>query len=69
MRAINIANIHSPSFFINSDKLIKVVTKTVSRIGPLATFEDFNGVYMPYDKQTDSTTGVCLVEYETAEVG
>ena len=60
------------------DKLIKVVTKTVSRIGPLAvrattTSEEadddaaFDGVYMPFDDAAGTTAGVCLVEYETAE--
>jgi len=50
------------------DKLLKVVTKTVSRIGPLATTEEnTTGVYMPFDEAAGSTVGVCLVEYETAE--
>lgn len=49
------------------EKLTKVVTKTVSRIGPLAVSEDFAGVYMPFDPDTDSTAGVCLVEYTKAE--
>ena len=51
------------------ERLVKVVTKTVSRIGPLASSPeaDFDGVYMPYDKEKDSTLGFCLVEYETPE--
>lgn len=50
------------------DKLTKVITKTVSRIGTLAANADtdFSGVYMPLDKASGSTTGVCLVVYETA---
>ena len=49
------------------EKLIKVVTKTVSRIGALAITDDLPGVYMPFDDATQSTVGVCLVEYEKAE--
>lgn len=52
------------------EKLLKVVMKYVSRIGTLVEGpegSDFNGLYMPFDKEKGTTLGFCLVEYETAE--
>jgi translation initiation factor 3 subunit B len=51
------------------DKLTKVIIKIVSRIGNLAESEEtgFNGVMMPYDKESGSTLGFAFVDYETPE--
>jgi len=49
------------------DKLSKVVTKLVSRVGTLATYEgadDFTGFFMP--KADGNTAGCAFVEYATA---
>ncbi|KAL7457271.1 hypothetical protein ACHAWC_009437 [Mediolabrus comicus] len=50
------------------EKLSKVVLKLVSRIGNLANYEgsDFNGFFMPFDKEAGSTLGCAFIEYETA---
>jgi translation initiation factor 3 subunit B len=50
------------------EKLSKVVLKLVSRIGPLANYEgsDFNGFFMPFDKEAGATVGCAFIEYETA---
>lgn len=45
------------------DKLTKVVTKLLTRIGNLAATETFPGMLMPFEN--DSTLGFCLVAYET----
>eukprot|EP00934_Nitzschia_sp_Nitz4_P006930 Nitzschia sp. Nitz4//scaffold5_size260463//152903//155209//NITZ4_000991-RA/size260463-augustus-gene-0.12-mRNA-1//1//CDS//3329555367//6920//frame0 len=51
------------------EKLTKVLTKIASRIGNLSSSEEtgFNGVFMPYDKESDSTLGFAFVEYTTPE--
>lgn len=51
------------------DKLTKVVTKLVSRIGNLAVNEDtgFAGVVMPFNEELGTTNGFAFVEFETAE--
>mmetsp|Transcript_13337 Transcript_13337/g.17882 ORF Transcript_13337/g.17882 Transcript_13337/m.17882 type:complete len:717 (+) Transcript_13337:113-2263(+) len=50
------------------EKLTKVVTKLVSRIGALATSEGFSGVHLPFSAETKSTLGFALIEYESGEV-
>jgi translation initiation factor 3 subunit B len=47
------------------EKLIKVVTKLVSKIGTLQSTEEFSGVFMPMHE--GGTKGFCFVEYETQE--
>jgi len=49
------------------DKLVKVITKLVSRIGTLASTDDFSGVYLPIDSESDSTFGFAIVEYASVE--
>jgi translation initiation factor 3 subunit B len=49
------------------EKLTKVIIKLVSRIGNLATTEDFLGASMPYDEAKGSTVGFCFVDFETPE--
>lgn len=49
------------------DKLTKVVIKLVSRIGKLATTDEFPGVLMPFDQEKGSSLGFCFVDYETPE--
>lgn len=49
------------------EKLTKVVLKLVSKIGTLASHEDFSGLHMPYNAEKGSTLGFCLVEYNTPE--
>ncbi|CAJ1923034.1 unnamed protein product [Cylindrotheca closterium] len=49
------------------DKLTKVVIKLVSRIGALATTDDFIGVSMPFDESKGTTLGFCFVDYEAPE--
>jgi len=54
------------------DKLTKVVTKLVSRIGTLASSsleedESFSGVELPFDEDSGMTCGFAFVEFRTAE--
>ena len=49
------------------DKLTKVVTKLVSRIGNLAASDDFPGVYLPLDEAKDESYGFAICECETLE--
>ena len=50
------------------EKLTKVVKKIVSRLGVLAATEDgFGGFLMPFNKETGSTEGFAIIEYETPE--
>eukprot|EP00980_Cylindrotheca_fusiformis_P009809 scaffold2157_cov111-Cylindrotheca_fusiformis.AAC.3 len=49
------------------ERLTKVVLKLVSRIGKLATSEEFGGMFMPFDESSGSTLGFCFVDYETPE--
>lgn len=51
------------------EKLSKVVTKLVGRIGQLAASEatGYSGVYLPLDDAAQTTLGFVLVEYTTAE--
>ena len=51
------------------EKLMKVVLKLVSRIGKLVESEEtgYQGIEMPFNKETESTEGFAFVEYETAE--
>jgi translation initiation factor 3 subunit B len=49
------------------EKLTKVVTRLVSKIGPLATSEDFTGFQMPTDPATGNSLGFAFVEYANAQ--
>ena len=49
------------------EKLTKVVTKLVSRIGALAASDDFTGVYLPIDEAKDESFGFAICEYATKE--
>lgn len=48
------------------EKLTKVVTRLLSKIGTLASTPDFSGVHMPTDATTGNTLGFAFVEYTTA---
>ncbi len=48
------------------EKLTKVVMRLFTKIGTLATSENFTGVHMPTDSETGATLGFALVEYSTA---
>jgi translation initiation factor 3 subunit B len=51
------------------EKLTNVVVKLTTKIGTLVTNEatQFNGVFMPFDEEKDSSLGFCIVEFATAE--
>lgn len=49
------------------EKLTKVIIKLVSRIGKLASTEDFTGVLMAFDEGKGASLGFCFVDYETPE--
>jgi len=51
------------------EKLGKVVSKLLNRIGTLAANADtgFSGMFMPFSKENGKTCGFCFVEYETTE--
>jgi translation initiation factor 3 subunit B len=49
------------------EKLTKVIIKLVSRIGNLATTEDFLGASMPYNEDKGATAGFCFVDFQTPE--
>jgi RNA recognition motif-containing protein len=51
------------------EKLTKIVTKLVSRIGTLASNEEtgFSGVTIPYNSEKGSTEGFAFCAYETPE--
>lgn len=49
------------------EKLTKVITRLVGKIGPLAATESFSGVELPTDPETGATLGFAFVEYTTAE--
>mmetsp|Transcript_19212 Transcript_19212/g.21422 ORF Transcript_19212/g.21422 Transcript_19212/m.21422 type:complete len:716 (+) Transcript_19212:62-2209(+) len=51
------------------EKLGKVVSKLLNRIGTLAANADtgFSGMFMPFSKENGKTCGFCFVEYESTE--
>jgi len=49
------------------EKLTNVVVRLVSRIGDLASSDDFSGVMMPFDQSTGTTLGFCFAEYASPE--
>lgn len=49
------------------EKLLKVISRLVSKIGPLAETETFPGLQMPTDPETGSTLGFAFVEYQSAD--
>ncbi|GAX26940.1 translation initiation factor 3 subunit B [Fistulifera solaris] len=51
------------------EKLTNVVVKLTTKIGSLVTDEatQFNGVFMPFDEEKDSSLGFCIVEFATPE--
>jgi hypothetical protein len=46
------------------EKLLKVVHRLVSKIGPLVNSESFNGVDLTTDSETGDTLGCAFVEYQ-----
>lgn len=47
------------------EKLTKIVTRLVTKIGAVAETETFTGIHMPTDPNTGATLGFALVEYTT----
>ncbi len=48
------------------EKLTKVVTRLITKIGTLASTDTFTGIHMPTDPDSGNTLGFAFVEYTTA---
>lgn len=49
------------------EKLTKVISRLVSRIGPLAATSDFTGIQLPTNPENGATLGYAFVEYASAD--